>query len=74
MVYAEVGTPPIVNIKSRVLLFWSSLIICNENNGCNKMSSILYRILLKLYVLNAYTSPWLKFVKDTINNIGLSGI
>ena len=31
MVYGEVGTPPlIVNIKSKVLLFWSSLIICDE--------------------------------------------
>ena len=75
MVYGEVGTPPlIVNIKSRVLLFWSSLIICDENNRCNKISSILYRLLLKLHVLDTYTSPWLKFVKDTLNNIGLSGI
>ena len=75
MVYGEVGTPPlIVNIKSRVLLFWSSLIICDENNRCNKNYSILYRLLLKLHVLDTYTSPWLKFVKDTLNNIGLSGI
>ena len=75
MVYGEVGTPPlIVNIKSRVLLFWSSLIICDENNRCNKISSILYKLLLKLHVLDTYTSPWLKFVKYTSNNIGLSGI
>ena len=75
MVYGEVGTPPlIVNIKSRVLLFWSSLIICDENNRCNTISSILYRLLLKLHVLDTYTSPWLKFVKDTLNNIRLSGI
>ena len=74
MVYGEVGTPLIVNIKSRVLLFWTSLIICDENNRCNTISSILYRLLLKLHVLGAYTSPWLKFVKDTLNNIGLSGV
>ena len=75
MVYGEVGTPPlIVNIKSRVLLFWSSLIICDENNTCNKISSILYRLLLKLHVLDACTSPWLKFVKNRLNNIGSSGI
>ena len=27
-----------------------------------------------MHVLDTYTSPWLKFVKDTLNNIGLSGI
>ena len=46
----------------------------DENNRCNTISSILYRLLLKLHVLDAYTSPWLQFVKDTLNNIGLSGI
>ena len=50
------------------------ILTCDENNTCNKISSILYRLLLKLHVLDAYTSPWLKFVKDTLNNIGLSGI
>ena len=75
MVYGEVGTPPlIVNNKSRVLLFWSSLIICDENYRCNNISSILYKLLLKLHVLDLYTSPWLMFVKDTLNNIGLSGV
>ena len=64
MVYGEVGTL-IVNIKSRVLLFWISLIMRDENNRCNKISSILYRLLLKLHVLDVYTSPWLMFVKDT---------
>ena len=64
MVYGEVGTL-IVNIKSRVLLFWSSLIMRDENNRCNKIPSILYRLLLKLHVLDVYTSPWLMFVKDT---------
>ena len=73
MVYGEVGTPPlIVNIKSRVLLFWSSLIMCDANNTCI-FFSILYRLLPNLHVLDVYTSPWLRFVKDTINNIGLSG-
>ena len=75
MVYGEVGTPPlIVNIKSRVLLFWSSLIMRDENNRWNKISSILYTLLLKLHVLDVYTSPWLMFVKDTLNYIGLSGV
>ena len=56
MVYGEVDTPPlIVNIKSRVLLFWSSLIICDEiNNRCNTISSILYRLLIKLHVLDVH--------------------
>ena len=40
MVYGEVGTPPvIVEIKTRVLLFWSSVIMCYENNKCNTISS-----------------------------------
>ena len=75
MVYGEVGTPPlIVNNKSRVLLFRSSLIMRDENNRCNKLFSILYRLLPKLHVLDVYTSPWLMFVEDTLNNIGLSGV
>ena len=75
MVYGEFGTPPlIVNIKSRVLLFWSSLNMCDENIRCNKISSILYRLLLKLHVLDVYTSPWLMFSKGTLNYIGLSGV
>ena len=73
--YGEVDTPPlIVNIKSRVLLFWSSLIMRDENNRCNTISSILYRLLLKWHVFDVYTSPWLMFVKYTLNNIGLSGV
>ena len=76
MVYGEVGTPPlIVNIKSIMLLFWSSLIICDKiNNRCNKISSILFRLLLKLHVLDVYTSPWLMFFKYTLHNIGLSSV
>ena len=46
----------------------------DENNGCNTISSILYRLLLKLHVLDVYKSPWLRFVKGTLNNIGLSGV
>ena len=36
MVYGEVGTPPL--IVTRVLLFWSSLSMCDKNNRCNKIS------------------------------------
>ena len=53
---------------------YTMILTCDENNTCNKISSISYRLLLKLHVLDAYTSPWLNFVKDTLNNIGLSGI
>ena len=76
MVYGEVGTLPlIVNIKSRVLIFWSILIICDENNIYNTISSILHRLLLKLkFWMLISLSLRLKFVKDTLNNIGLSGI
>ena len=42
MMYGEVGTPPvIVNIKSILLLFWSSLIMCDANNRCNIISTNL---------------------------------
>ena len=48
MVYGEVGTSPlIVNIKSRLLIFWSSLIMCHENNTCNNFFSVLYSLLLR---------------------------
>ena len=47
--------------------------MCDQNNRCNKISSILFRLLLKLHVVDVHTSQWLIFVNDTINNIGLSG-
>ena len=54
MVYGEVDTLLIVNITTRVLLFWNSLIMCEEKIRCNTISSILCRVLLKLHVLDVY--------------------
>ena len=46
--------------------------MCEEKIRCNTISSILCRVLLKLHVLDVYNLQWPLFVKETLNNIGLS--
>ena len=75
VVYVDVGPPTlVVNIKTTVVHFLSSLISFDENNRCSEISSLLYRLLLKIHVSDVYTSLWLTFVKNPLNDIGLSGI
>jgi hypothetical protein len=56
MVYDELGRLPLTSVmKSRMVSFWSSIIVSKNY----KISNALYSLLLKLYEETVYCSPWL---------------
>ena len=72
MVYGETGKVPITTtIKCRLLLYWHKL-ICKDNY--NKLSSIIYDLLYKLYNKGTHINSYIAFVKNTLIEIGLPGV
>ena len=72
MLFGETGCAPIeIHIKSRVLNYW--LRLCHPDYK-DKVSNITYKFLYKLYLNNVYESPYITFVKKTLQDIGLHGI
>lgn len=71
MVYGETGKGPVeIHVKSRVLCYW--LRLCHPDNQ-HKISSVIYKCLLKLHRSNQYESMYLTFIKNTLQDIGMSG-
>ena len=69
MVYGELGITPIISqVKSRVLCFWAKLL----NSRSDKISNILYKTSLSLHKDNILISPWISFVKRTLDSLGMS--
>ena len=69
MIYGETGLMPLeLQIKSRILCYWAKLIKSKDN----KISNVLYRTILSLHVSNTIVSPWISFVSNTLNELGLS--
>ena len=67
--YGETGREPIINtIYQRVITFWVNI----KQGETNKISTIIYRLLRKLFDLNIYQSKWCKKVSEILNNLGLS--
>ena len=58
-----------VSAKSRLLCFWFKL-VAHENH--DKLSSLVYRCLYRLYVAQVFQNAYLKDVENTLNNLGLS--
>ena len=72
MLFGETGKVPVdVHIKSRVLNYWFRL--CHPDYK-DKISSHIYKLLYKLYINDLYVSPYVNFVKNTLQEIGLNGI
>ena len=68
----ETGKAPIdVHIKSRVLNYW--LRLCNPVNK-DKIANIVYKFTYDLYLNNKYESPYISFVKNTLQEIGMNGV
>ena len=68
MVYGESGRYPLeVNIKLRMLNFWSKLLCEN-----NKLSSSIYKLLYEMHSRGVCNTPWLEYVKSTLNELGLT--
>ena len=71
MVYGETGRKPLeIDIKTRTLSFWSMLVTGKQS----KLSFIMYCLLVKLDENIIYTSEWIRFIRNTLNECGLSYI
>ena len=71
MLFGETGRCPVdVHIKCRMLCFWFKL-ISQENS--NRLSSLIYKFLLNMFLSNRYKSSYLLNIKECLENIGMSG-
>ena len=69
MIYGELGILPMsLFVKCRMVNFWIRTLEAKEN----KLSSILYKSLYERYETNMVKSSWIRFVKDILNECGLS--
>ena len=69
MIYGQTGVFPIdMTIKSRIMNYWLKLV---SPENCNKLSSIVYKFLYKLYRQGEHESLYLKCVRDTLIDLGL---
>ena len=71
MVYGETGRKPLsITIKSKMICFWHKITVGADN----KLSYKLSYLLKKLHEQNRHSSPWLKFIEDTLNTSGLGHV
>lgn len=69
LVYGELGRYPLyINIKIRMLCFWSRLLVTN------KLSSKIYKLLYSLYIDGQYQSAFVKNIANIFDDTGLSFI
>jgi hypothetical protein len=68
MAYGELARFPIdIVITLRMEMFCNSLI---DNSG--KLSSILYKLMLKIHESSQADVKWIKYIKSIVDEIGLS--
>ena len=71
MVYGELSETPLhIDIKCKMILYWSRLINSKEN----KLSKMIYSLIYKLYEKDLFHSSWISSVKNILDSAGLSGI
>ena len=73
MLLGELGKLPLCEtIKSRVLNYWFKIVTCQNNR---KLCKIMYNLLLTMFKKNeGFKSQWLKYVKQSLDSLGLSFI
>ena len=68
MLYGDLGIVPLsISITKRVIGYWYDIL-----NSDNKLSLILYRLILQDNVHYGHSYEWLKFVKTIFNDSGLT--
>ena len=71
MIYGELGVKPIlIDIKTRVVSFWSRLLTETEN----KLSSLMYKIVYQMHKNKQIKSEYINNVENIINTCGFSRI
>ena len=67
MLHAELGRHPIqINIKSRMIGFWLSIV----NGKESKLSKLLYSIMLKEHKKGSYNFKWIRCINDILFAVG----
>ena len=67
MLHAELGRHPIqINIKSRTIGFWLSIV----NGKESKLSKLLYSIMLKEHEKGSYNFKWIRCINDILGAVG----
>ena len=68
MVYGELGRLPLeIMVKQKLVLFWNSMLFNNQ-----KLSSIMYKLMLRFHVTNPTKFKWISYTKSIMNDCGLS--
>ena len=66
MIYGELGCFPLyIDIKTRVISYWCKLL----TGKASKLSTISYKLLHSFFCNGNMSAPWVKFVKDILDNI-----
>ena len=69
MVYAELGIKPLIyTIKARMVNYWARIVHYHEN----RFNCILYHLILSKCNNDHASFKWLDFIKDILNECGLS--
>ena len=67
LLHAEFGRHPIqINIKSRMIGFWLSIV----NGKESKLSKLLYSIMLKEHEKGYYNFKWIRCINDILIAVG----
>ncbi len=70
MVYGELGRHPLnIRVKLRMVSFW-----CRLQQGGNKLSGILYRLMYYMHENDLHTCKWIAHMKSIFDNTGLGYI
>ena len=70
MVYGELDIYPLeIRVKLKMVSFWTKLV-----HSKNKLSSILYRLMLQIHQSENHDFKWISVVMSIFDNTGLSYI
>ena len=70
-IYGELGRFPLqITATIRVLYYWNKVI----NGKKDKICFLIYNMMKHLNCIGKYTSPWLGYVKSTLENCGLKNV
>ena len=67
-VYGELGRLPLeIMVEQKLVLFWNSMLFNNQ-----KLSSIMYKLMLRLHENNPKRFKWISYTKSIMDDCGLS--
>ena len=69
MVWGELGIQPLDNIiKNRILNYWCKVV----NDKQDRINHLMYKLMVELDKKNIYHSPWIVYVRTSLNQLGFS--